>query len=299
MKNWAISMSLLFLGSIATSHAAPLDAPDTVYVDGQPCNNLCRAYLAWSHSWSSLFGQAAPEQMPPAQPAPEQATTRPPRLPKSRSAAATKAATLATAKAAKSRAFNAVQPAPDAAAPLIPAAHASEPNQAAPASSEPAETAALEPASGAGVTSDAARPTSSGTPPSTGDAADSHAATGEQEAAAKASAGSKSAEVLVALVMARPEINSVADLTQKSVAIDTSESASNENLRTAMAAAGAKGVQLSANETSAVDRVINGEVPAAVLALVSPEAAKRFPEIEGFQVFRIPLTAAEPQAPLQ
>jgi len=40
----------------------------------------------------------------------------------------------------------------------------------------------------------------------------------------------------------------------------------------------------------AVDRLIRGEVPAAVLALVSPEAAEWFPEIPGYKVFRIPLS---------
>jgi hypothetical protein len=39
----------------------------------------------------------------------------------------------------------------------------------------------------------------------------------------------------------------------------------------------------------ALDRVIGGEVPAAVLALVSPEAAEWFPEIPGFRIFRVPL----------
>ena len=39
-----------------------------------------------------------------------------------------------------------------------------------------------------------------------------------------------------------------------------------------------------------IDRLIRGEVPAAVLTLVSPEAAEWFPDIPGYKVFRIPLS---------
>jgi hypothetical protein len=94
---------------------------------------------------------------------------------------------------------------------------------------------------------------------------------------------------LVAVLMARPEIKSVSDLAGKSVAIDIRQSASNGSVRTAIAAAGAAEVQLSEGQT-AINRVANGEVPAAVLALVSPEAAEAFPEIAGFRIFRVPLS---------
>jgi hypothetical protein len=94
---------------------------------------------------------------------------------------------------------------------------------------------------------------------------------------------------LVALLIARPEIKSVSDLTSKIVAIDDRHSASNDRVRTAIAAAGATEVQLSAGQTKAINRLISGEVPAAVLALVSAEAAEGFPEVAGFKIFRIPL----------
>jgi hypothetical protein len=95
---------------------------------------------------------------------------------------------------------------------------------------------------------------------------------------------------LVAVLMARPEIKSVSDLAGKSIAIDVRQSASNGSVRTAIAAAGAAEVQLSEGQTTAINRVANGEVPAAVLALVSPEAAEAFPEIAGFRIFRVPLS---------
>jgi hypothetical protein len=70
----------------------------------------------------------------------------------------------------------------------------------------------------------------------------------------------------------------------------TGKAASNDRVRTAIAAAGATEVQLSETQPRAINRLISGDVPAAVLALVSPEAAEGFPEIAGFRIFRIPLS---------
>ena len=95
---------------------------------------------------------------------------------------------------------------------------------------------------------------------------------------------------LVALLIVRPEIKSVSDLTSKIIAIDDRHSASAGNVRTAIVAAGATEVQMSEDQTKAINRLIRGEVPAAVLALVSPEVAARIPDIAGFKIFRIPLS---------
>ena len=95
---------------------------------------------------------------------------------------------------------------------------------------------------------------------------------------------------LVAILMARLEIKSVSDLTGKNIAIDDRQSASSADVRTAIVAAGATEIQLSGSQTKAIDRLISGEVPAAVLTLVSPDAAEGFPDIAGFKVFRIPLS---------
>ena len=97
-------------------------------------------------------------------------------------------------------------------------------------------------------------------------------------------------DLLVAVLMARPEIKSVSELTGKTIAIDDRYSASNGGVRTAIVAAGATEVQLSEGQTTAINRLVNGEVPAAVLALVSAEAALGFPEIAGFKTFHIPLS---------
>ncbi len=108
------------------------------------------------------------------------------------------------------------------------------------------------------------------------------------ERSTAATPASIDADHLVAILMTRPEIKSVSDLAGKNVAIDGR--AFNGNVRTAIAAAGATAVQLSEDQTKAIDRLISGEVPAAVLALVSPEAADGFPEVAGFRIFRVPLS---------
>jgi TRAP-type uncharacterized transport system substrate-binding protein len=94
----------------------------------------------------------------------------------------------------------------------------------------------------------------------------------------------------VAILMARPDIKSVSDLAGKEIAIDDKQSASSRKVRTAIAAAGAAQVQISERQTKAINRLILAEVPAAVLTLVSPEAAEVFPEVAGFRIFRVPLS---------
>ena len=118
-----------------------------------------------------------------------------------------------------------------------------------------------------------------------------------QVAAATAVAERVTAATAVAVLMARPEIRSLSDLAGTNIAIDDKHSAADSNIRTAMAAAGAAEVQLTASQTKAIDRVISGEVPASVLTLASPEAAEGFPEIAGFKIFRVPLSKPPTRSP--
>ena len=96
-------------------------------------------------------------------------------------------------------------------------------------------------------------------------------------------------ERLVAIVVARPEIRSVSDLEGKDVAMDEEYSESHNDILVAFVVAGALPDQFSAGQTTAIDRLLSGEVPAAVLALVSPDAAEGFPDVAGFKVFQVPL----------
>ncbi len=95
---------------------------------------------------------------------------------------------------------------------------------------------------------------------------------------------------LVALVLARPEINSLSDFNNKSIAIEKTQSAASGSVGAALMAAGAAEVQFSEGLAGAIDRLISGEVPAAVLTLASREAAEWFPDIAGFRIFRVPLS---------
>jgi ABC-type phosphate/phosphonate transport system substrate-binding protein len=111
----------------------------------------------------------------------------------------------------------------------------------------------------------------------------------EQVTAATAVAERLTAATSVVILLARPEVRSISDLAGKSIAIDNGQSASSASVRTAIVNAGAAEAQLTENQIKALDRVIRGEVSAAVLTLASPEAAEGFPEIAGFNIFRIPL----------
>lgn len=120
----------------------------------------------------------------------------------------------------------------------------------------------------------------------------------EQEVAAASADAERSnsaataddAEGLVAVLMTRLNITDVSDLTAKSVAIDARFAASAGVIRTAIAAAGATEVQLSEATTAAIDRLANGEVPAAIVALAPAEAADAYPDVTGFRTFRVPLS---------
>ncbi|MBR0696924.1 hypothetical protein [Bradyrhizobium lablabi] len=98
---------------------------------------------------------------------------------------------------------------------------------------------------------------------------------------------------LVAVLLVRSEIASVSDLANKIVAIDVSRSDSVADVRTAMVAAGATEIQMSEGETLAFLRVIDGEVPAAVVTVAPPEEAEIWAEVPGFKILRIPLSPSE------
>jgi TRAP-type uncharacterized transport system substrate-binding protein len=298
-KSWMMLTCVLSLGSVGTSQAHPLDSPDIVYIDGLPCNSACQSYMAWSRQTLSTSGHPAPTQLSQR--------------------SANEVAHRATRVGGKR---------------LKPAAHARIARQAVSFHREMprAKVATLQPADNAAARSDVpADKASAAASSSTGTrtiqeqvatalaehaTADAMAQAPEQksnntgrskrsetvplsDAEKTASTPPNNASNLVALLMARPEIKSVSDLTNKKIAIDDRQSASNDSVRTAIAAAGATEVQLSNGQTRAIDRLISGEVPAAVLTSTYPETAAWFPEIAGFKVFRIPLSPRSLQARLE
>ena len=73
MQNTSVILScaLLFVAA-RISQAQPLDSPDIVYIDGQPCNSACQSYMAWSRQImpvpkkpSPVPSRAAAGQLPP------------------------------------------------------------------------------------------------------------------------------------------------------------------------------------------------------------------------------------------
>ena len=105
-----------------------------------------------------------------------------------------------------------------------------------------------------------------------------------------ASGSADNSDNLVALVLARPEINSLSDLNNKNIAIEEKQSAASGSVSAALMAAGAAEVRFSDAKAGAINQLISGEVPAAVLTLASREAAEWFPDIAGFRTFRIPIS---------
>jgi hypothetical protein len=296
-KRWVLLSCVLSLGSAGNLEANPLDSPDIMYIDGLPCNSLCQSYMALSRQSSPTAAQAVA-----AQPLPKAVVHREMAIRGERSKAA------ARARVAKQGAANSRQAAPnsndmprarlaDPQAPSI-AANTSEPAQARMAESYPTEHATA--ASNTRTLRDqvtaatvvAERITVAAPEPKAvnTDRSDRGEAAPPRDADMTTSAAAIDPDLLVALVMARPEMKSVSDLANQNIAIDGEPSASNGSVRTAIVAAGAAEVQLSKGEAKAIDRLIAGEVPAAVLTLVSPEAAEAFPDIAGFRIFRIPLS---------
>ena len=299
-KSWMMLTCILSLGSVGTSQAHPLDSPDIVYIDGMPCNSACQSYMAWSRQTSSVSGHPAPTQLP--QRSANEVAHRATRVGGKRLKPAAHAriarqavsfhremprAKVATWQPADNTAAKSDVP-PDKAGPAASISTGTGTQEQVAAATAPTYhgTAAAMAQAPEHKSNNTGRSNGSETmPPS--------------DAEKTASAPPNNAYNLVALLMARPEIKSVSDLTNKKIAIDDRQSASNDRVRTAIAAAGATEVQLSNGQTRAIDRLISGEVPAAVLTLVSPEAAEWFPEIAAFKVFRIPLSPRSLQARLE
>jgi len=261
-KSWVMLTGMLLLGSVESPQANPLDSPDIVYIDGVPCNSACQSYMAWSRK---VMPMSAP---PAAQPAFRS------------SHAAIHGGTASRRETSK------------------PAAHAgiAKPAAASPPKANAANSKAVEQQAPTAV---AARVTTGAAPKAeNAERSDRPENMPRGDAAKTAPVPANNADHLVALVVARPEIKSISDLAGKDIAIDDKHSSSSADVRTAIAAAGAAEIQLRKGQTKALNRVIRGEVPAAGLTLVYPEAAEWFPEIAGFKIFRIPLAPRYLQARL-
>ncbi len=76
----ALFMSALSLAGLGTSHAGPSNSSQSVQVNGLPCNEVCKAYMAWSDRVTAMLSPSQPPKKnaahyarpprPMAQPAP-------------------------------------------------------------------------------------------------------------------------------------------------------------------------------------------------------------------------------------
>ena len=290
-RKWTLLALILLFGSGATLQAEPLDSPEVVYIDGQPCNRACQSYMDWSYRALSArrheereIGLAVPAEVDfeGVEPMARPRVTRH-AAPVSRTAPhGSKRA--ANGKAANTRASNGrkivgTNSAPKAMPPTAVAMTPEKPTEgtvAAIQKREKAESAKpQEPMQAAAL---AAPPTPVTASSKTG------------EIGKTASASPDDLDNLIALVLARPEITSLSDLNNKNIAITEKQSASSGRVSVALMAAGAAEVQFSEGKGSAIDRLMDGEVPAAVV-LAPPEVANLFPEVAGFRTFRVPLKA--------
>ena len=317
---WTLPTLILSLCASGALQANPLDSPGIVYIDGLPCNRACQSYMAASDRALSArhreqretivvvpvetevdIVQRAARPRTARQPMP---VPRPPRA--GMAASNTKASHTRKAAApslAGQPASKEIPPVKAAVTPqkaveeIVAAIQKPEPKVSSDRP-EPAKTAAIAASQPAeGPTSKAptseVKPEVALPPAATLEIAAApavEASNTAKEIGKTASASPDDADNLVALVLARPEINSLSDLNNKTIAITERQSASSGRVSAALMAAGAAEVQFSEVKASAIDRLISGEVPAAVV-LASREVANLFPELEGFRTFRVPLKA--------
>jgi hypothetical protein len=274
MRVWVIAACVI-LGFAEASSANPLDSPGTVYMDGLPCNVACQSYMGWSRrslraTQATVAGGSYGAASKAAGEAPRKRLSKR-STPNSVDASPRKkkSADLQTALAT----------APDPAPLPKPRSENTPYNVETPELARertPKENIMAALAVAELITS------AEETPRST----DNDVTEGTKDAPANGANGA-----LVVLLISRSDVKSASALNGLSIAIDAAQSGVEENIRSSLVAAGAVETQLSVSDANPLDRLVRGEVPAAVLHLVSPAAADAFPEIKGFKVLRIPLSA--------
>jgi hypothetical protein len=301
LKPVSLLTCIIVISSIGTSRAAPPDSPGTVYIDGTPCNLACQSYLAWSRRM--LEQQANPSSI--AFSAPSRRAQR-------------------LSKVKTQRTARILQSAPSSAVPIRIAKGSAQKRVGSP----PPRTAATEETKPAPETITDPAPTSKSALSSVELATPGQVSTGDLEQnpttastrqapeqtadddtkesrpqesrsppdAETAALASNNAERLVAILLVRSEIRSVSDLANKIIAIDASRSASIPSVRKAIVAAGGTEIRMSEGKALAIERVMDGEVQAAVVTLAGPEEAAAWTEIPGFRILRITISAS-PERP--
>jgi hypothetical protein len=302
MRVWILIVGVS-LGLSGTSLASPQDSPGTVYIDGVPCNVACQSYMAWSR-------QTLKANQPTAARPANASTAAPKSADRKRISKRVEPATANARSGSKSHDLQAAMtatrelPLPKPRAAIAPLNAETSPPAAPATAAEPppvpqskAENVPLN--AEANVRSKERSPqelvtaalavAEQLTSASSLKALDADSAN-ETKVGDTDPSSSRDIGALVAILIARPDVKSAAELKGMTVAIDATESRAQRDIGVALAAAGATEVQLSVSDASPIDRIVGDDVQAAVVILVSPDAAEAFPDIKGFKVLRVPLS---------
>jgi hypothetical protein len=285
-------------GFVVASVAGPLDSPGTVYIDGTPCNLSCQSYMAWSRqilnanqagtkgatktaatkTLRERTGKRISKRVEPAtanapsrksediqvtlsstpEPLPKSEIEVTPRNAEVREPPALTSPSLEPRAVAKSETENA----------SVSAGTSDSPRERTPQQLVMAALAVVE------KITNAETPQGQGSEPTDGNKA------GDPNIS----------RPRIALLISRPDLKSASALKGLNVAIDAAQSAAEQDIRSALAAVGATETQILVSDVSPLDRLISGDVQAAVVKLVSADAAEAFPDIKGFKVLRVPLS---------
>jgi hypothetical protein len=293
-----IAACMLLLGSLTSASAAPLDSPDSVTINGQPCNTACQSYMEWSRRASGQpareFSRPIAEPLPPAAQAtttvapkrvPVHVVTKPKPQPKSNK---TEKSLTATDD------VNVVQPKPAMAAPApVDTASKSMPTlnpRPSPEAAKPPveQVAAVPPVQDLDLAKPSAQQTTKNPPLAV-------PFENKSNDTAKAILPQSDPD-LVAILLVREDIKSVPELADKTIAIDASQADKMDSIKNAIAKAGAKDVRVTDGEKLALGRVMDGEVPAGIVSVVSPEEAAMWSGVQGFTILRLPLGSRSKKA---
>jgi hypothetical protein len=284
-------------GFVGGALANPLDSPGTVYIDGLPCNLPCQSYMAWSRHMLKA-SQAAEKGATKTSAA---KTSREPSGKRiSKHVEPALAHTPSRKKSEDLQATLSATPEP------LPRPRAEIASRNVEVHEPPASLSKAEPPSVAKsetgnvpVSAEASDPPKERTPQQLVMAALAVAeqitnaeppqGQGNERTDETKAGGVNGSTPRVALLISRPDVKSASALKGLNVAIDTAQSAAEPDIRSALAAVGATETQLLVSDASPLDRLVSGDVQAAVLKLVSADAADAFPDIKGFKILRVPL----------
>jgi hypothetical protein len=300
VKVWAV-VAVVSLGFVGASLANPLDSPGTVYIDGVPCNLPCQSYMAWSRQTLEA-NQASAKGAANTSAAKTSGETPRKRISKRVEPVSADAPFRKKKSGDFQAALTATPEPPPLPRPRTETAPLNVETRDPPAPLTTAPEPPPVPKLGTGnapLTVETSNPPRERSPQELVMAALAVAEQITNAETLKAPGNDRTVETkagdasvstpLVALLLSRPDVKSAAALKGVNVAIDAAQSGVEQDIRFALAAVGATEAQLSVSDASPLDRLISGDVQAAVVKLVSPDAAEAFPDIKGFKVLRVPL----------